>query len=110
MFDEATQKIIDNFDTHAKNRASDLLTSSTNKALDEVRELAFCLGYKAGVTDLSAAWKTSELAVKDLGLLFEACCAWRDAAQVPGPGVHEAEDRLVALIDGMMDARKVGTL
>lgn len=54
-FDPATQKLIDDFDVHAKKRCAELLSASTNQPMQAIRESAFCLGYKAGAIDLSAS-------------------------------------------------------
>jgi hypothetical protein len=57
--DEATQKVIDNFDEHAKRRCAELLGSSVHSAFRSMLERAFCLGYKAGVVDHSAVVRAS---------------------------------------------------
>lgn len=53
--DEATLKtIVEDFDALAKKRAAELLRADLDDHLRGIYESAFCLGYKAGVVDLSA--------------------------------------------------------
>lgn len=56
--DEATLKqITDDFDAYAKKRAADLIRQDAlrDDHLQKIAESAFCLGYKAGVVDVSAS-------------------------------------------------------
>ena len=79
-FDPSTQKIVDDFDAHAKKRAAELLASTPNEPLQVTRETAFCLGYKAGVIDLGASLREQPVVdVARLAAVFEAACTWRDA-------------------------------
>jgi hypothetical protein len=60
--DEATQKVIENFDAVAKQRCAELLGSSVHSSFRAMLERAFCLGYKAGVVDTNAAAKQTQQA------------------------------------------------
>lgn len=55
VLDPATQKIIDDFDAHAKKRFLEMLGVTESSPLQRTREISFCLGYKAGVIDLGSA-------------------------------------------------------
>jgi hypothetical protein len=110
--DPVTKQIVDDFDAHAKKRAAELLTSTTNAPLgmQATREIAFCLGYKAGVIDLGATLRERPVVdVERMAAVFAAACAWRDAPPVPDalageiPDVHEA--RLIAAIDAARKER-----
>jgi len=56
--DEATKKVIENFDAHARARATELLKHPSGEGRDpllRIAESAFCLGYKTGVIDAGQA-------------------------------------------------------
>ncbi len=112
--DPTTQKIVDDFDASAKKRAAELLGHRENAPLQATAEIAFCLGYKAGVFDLGAALRAEAVVdVAQLAAVFAAACAWRDAPRVPDalagevPDTHE--DRLIAAIDAARAAKKEGS-
>jgi hypothetical protein len=112
-FDPATQKIIDDFDAHAKKRAAELLTCTDNEPLQATRETSFCLGYKAGVVDLGAAHREEAVVdVARMAAVVAAACAWRDSPRVDAGSLagtvsaHEA--RLIAAVDAARAARKEG--
>lgn len=98
VLDPAIQKIVDDFDAHARKRAAELLASTKNEPLQETMVLTFCLGYKAGIVDLGAAFRERYGAsIDQLASVFRAVIAWRDAAE--NGGVHEQQ--LVAAIDAV---------
>jgi hypothetical protein len=113
-FDPATQKIIDAFDAQAKKRGAELMHRTDNEPLQATREIAFCLGYKAGVIDLSAAHR-EEIAVDvaRMAAVFAAAIAWRDSPRVDAGSLagtvdgHEA--RLIAAIDAARAAHREGS-
>ena len=78
--DPVTKQVVDDFDAHAKKRAAELLASRSNDPLQATRVLAFCLGYKAGVVDLSPALRERPVVdVARMAAVFEAAARWRDA-------------------------------
>jgi hypothetical protein len=113
-FDPVTQKIVDDFDAHAKKRFTEMLGHREGSPLHTTSEICFCLGYKAGVIDLGAAQR--ELAVVDvahLAAVFAAACAWRDSALADRrylAGVSDLQEtRLIEAIDAALAARKEGS-
>lgn len=122
-FDPATQKIIDDFDAHAKKRAAELMTRTENAPLQAMREIAFCFGYKAGVVDLGAVRREQGVVDVDGGrvidlvgalgfvgqlvAVFDAACAWRDAASQPlsSKGILQEKLRLIDAIDAARAAK-----
>jgi len=108
--DPATQQVVDDFDAHAKKRAAELLASTTNEPLQVTREIAFCLGYKAGIVDLGAALRERHgVSVDQLAAVYAAVCRWRDAAPVPDALAGEIDDvheqQLIAAIDAARKER-----
>jgi len=103
-FDPTTQKIIDDFDAHAKKRAAELLARTDNEPLQATRETSFCLGYKAGVVDLNTVLREQPVVdVARMAAVFAAACAWRDSAPVDRrslAGVSDLQEaRLIAAVD-----------
>jgi len=113
-FDPTTQKIIDDFDAHAKKRAAELLARTDNEPLQATRETSFCLGYKAGVVDLNTVRREEAVVdVAQLAAVFAAACAWRDSARVDNrflAGVSDLQEtRLIDAVDAARAARKEGS-
>lgn len=78
--DPLTQQIVNDFDTQAKKRAAEVMLLTLNEPSQAMRERAFCLGYKAGVIDLSASFREQPVVdVARMAAVFEAACRWRDA-------------------------------
>ncbi len=87
--DPKTQKIVDDFDAHAKKRFTELLGHRENAPLQATAEVSFCLGYKAGVVDFGAAQR--EEAVIDVAAFTSRgqrhwVVSARYAAAGPRPG------------------------
>ena len=113
-FDPATQKIIDDFDAQAKKRSAELLSHADSDPLQRIRELAFCLGYKAGVIDLGAAMRDQAVVdVARMAAVFAAAIAWRDSPRVDASSLagetNLYEARLIAAVDAARAARKEGS-
>lgn len=113
--DPTIKQVVDDFDAHAKKRAAELLVSTPNEPLQATREIAFCLGYKAGVIDLGAVLREQSVVdVAQMAAVFTAACAWRDSPRVDARSlagtvdVHEA--RLVAAVDAARAAKKEACL
>lgn len=102
--DPRTQKIIDAFDEHSRTRAAELLQGTELEPLQSARERAFCIGYKAGVIDLSAAQRLDALLnTAHILTVFDMASTWRDSPDVDArflAGTCDlAEARLIAAID-----------
>jgi hypothetical protein len=105
--DPATQKIIDDFDAHAKKRAAELVGHTDVAPLQATREISFCLGYKAGVIDLGAALREQPVVdISQLAAVFAAACEWRDAIPTSIARNLSIEERLIAAVDAARAARR----
>ena len=106
--DPATQKIVDDFGAQAQKRASELLPRSPdNMPLERIRDMAFCLGYKAGVIDLGAEHRqVSGAEIWQLVAVFAAACAWRDAKLADESAL---EKRLIDAVDAVRAAKKAAS-
>jgi hypothetical protein len=103
-FDEDAKKrahqVVAAFDEHAKKRAAELLVATPNEPLQATREIAFCLGYKAGIVDLGTSLRERlGVSVDQLEVIFRAACAWRDSSLFPDAIAGEFEQQLIAAID-----------
>ncbi len=113
VLDPATQKIVDAFDAHAKKRFLELL-GHRDSPLQATAEISFCLGYKAGVIDLSAAQREEAVVdVARMAAVFVAAIAWRDSPKVDAGSlagtVNSYEARLIDAVDAARAARKEGS-
>jgi hypothetical protein len=93
--DPAAQKIIDDFDAHAKRRFAALL-GRQGSPLQATAEVSFCLGYKAGVIDLGAAQR--EEAAADVVRMAKVVAAakaqnWAVTASYSAPGSRPGNRR-----------------
>lgn len=111
--DSTARAVIEAFDASAHQRARELLQiggvdsprSTLSVHLESIRVSAFCLGYKAGVVDLSTSIrKYKSVDLRSLELVFHAACAWRDSPEVTvaalaGEIPSGLVTRLIAAID-----------
>jgi len=68
--DEATQKVVEDFDALAKQRCAELLGDSSAELPHRAAlERAFCLGYKAGAVDTNVAAKQAQHLLKERAML-----------------------------------------
>ena len=104
--DPATQKIVDDFDAQAKKRVAELLPRSPhNEPLERIRDNAFCIGYKAGVIDLSNVQRLqTTVDFSQLVAVFEAACDWRDDPLM----TSALEAQLIAAVDAARASKKEG--
>jgi len=114
VLDPKTQQIVDAFAAHAKKRFLELLGQRENPHLQTTAEVSFCLGYKAGVVDLSAVQREEAVAdVARMAAVFAAAIAWRDSPRVDAGSlagtVNSYEARLIDAVDAARAARKEGS-
>lgn len=108
--DPSTRQVVEDFDAHSKKRAAELLTSTSIEPLQATREIAFCIGYKAGVIDLAASLRERHgVSIDQLETVFAAACAWRDSSWVPDAVRGKVSDvhaqQLAAVIDAARKER-----
>lgn len=99
--DPHTQKVVDDFDTLARRRASELLPEAGK--LRETTETAFCLGYKAATVDLGTSLReTHGVSLDQLLAVYAAACTWRDHSGPDGPERYQ----LIVAIDAARRATR----
>ena len=111
--DPKTQAIVDAFDSHARKRAAELLPAGPDGPLQRTREIAFCLGYKAGVVDLNVARAAETSAVPQWAVSARYAGPWWRPANRRHPAPEDFRrctvvgSASIATVEGILDSLDV---